>query len=188
MLSSDTSNDQVILVDQHDQEMGLTDKLAAHQHGQLHRAISVVIFRQQDGQLQTLLQQRASHKYHSANLWSNTCCSHPRPSESTLASAERRLQEEMGMKGELTHCGSFIYRAELENGLVEHELDHVFCGTLEAPCSFTINPDEAQDAKWVAISELQQDLDKHPERYSSWLKQVLEIAVLTRQEPPHPVD
>ena len=173
MHSSDTTNDKVILVDSNDQEIGFEGKLKVHQSGQLHRAISVVIFRKHNGQLETLLQQRAAHKYHSANLWSNTCCSHPRPGESTQAGAARRLQEEIGISCELTHCGSFIYRAELENGLIEHELDHVFFGMLEKPYRFTINPDEAQDAKWIAISELQQELDKHPDHYSSWLKQVL---------------
>lgn len=180
MISSDTSSDQVILVDTDDQEIGLADKLSAHQSGQLHRAISVIIFHESNDQLETLLQQRAAHKYHSANLWSNTCCSHPRPNEDTPASANRRLQEEMGINCELTHCGSFIYRSELENGLTEHELDHVFCGYLSNPNAFTINTDEAQAAKWIAVDDLQRDLITHPENYSSWLKQALKLALASR--------
>lgn len=166
---SDTTHDQVILVDSFDNEIGVTDKLQAHRDGLLHRAISVFV---RHGS-QILLQQRAAHKYHSANLWSNTCCSHPRPGENTLAAAKRRLREEMGIECELTHCGSFIYRSDYDNGLTEHELDHVFAGELDASDAYTPNPDEAQAAKWVELAELQQDLAAHPERYSSWLEPAL---------------
>jgi isopentenyl-diphosphate delta-isomerase len=166
---SDTTHDQVILVDKNDQEVGLADKLQAHKDGLLHRAISVFVI---NGD-QVLLQQRADDKYHSADLWSNTCCSHPRPGENTLAAAKRRLQEEMGIDCELQHCGAFIYRSDYDNGLTEHELDHVFIGELVDKNSYALNPHEAKAAKWVSIDVLKDDLEQHPERYSSWLAAAL---------------
>lgn len=166
---SDTTHDYVILVDEKDNEIGTQDKLQAHKDGNLHRAISVFVTHGDE----ILLQQRADEKYHSAKLWSNTCCSHPRPGEKTVDAAKRRLQEEMGVECELKHCGSFIYREELENGLIEHELDHVFLGVLQDPTDFCINPSEAKDAKWMSTTALETDLKKHPERYSSWMAEAL---------------
>ncbi len=166
---SDTTHDEVILVDEKDNEIGTQDKLQAHKDGNLHRAISVFVTHGDE----ILLQQRADEKYHSAGLWSNTCCSHPRPGEKTQDAARRRLQEEMGIQCELNHCGSFIYRAQLENGLTEHELDHVFAGVLNNKDNYQTNPFEAKHAKWITVEELKKELQKNPQLYSSWLKEAL---------------
>ncbi len=129
--------EQVILVDEQDNQIGLAPKMEAHIKGLLHRAFSIFIF---DEKGHLLLQQRALEKYHSAGLWTNTCCSHPRNNETTIEAAQRRLQEEMGMTCRLREIFSFVYRAELENELIEHEFDHVFIGvTNDLP---TINPEE----------------------------------------------
>ena len=178
---SDTTHDQVILVDKQDREIGTADKLQAHKDGQLHRAISVFIMNDD----KILLQQRADEKYHSAGLWSNTCCSHPRPGEKTKDAAQRRLQEEMGIECELNHCGSFIYRSDYDNGLTEHELDHVYLGVIDNPDDYQINPAEAQAAKWVLTEELIASIEKNPEIYSSWLMQALTILQAPNSEGRH---
>lgn len=159
------AEDLVILVDESDTEIGLLDKMSAHEKGLLHRAFSVFIFNSK-GSL--LLQRRALNKYHSPGLWSNTCCSHPRKGESTLTACSRRLDEEMGLKCKLDFAFSFTYRAEFGNGLIEHEFDHVYFGmTDELP---EINPDEVMDWKYISINELQQEILSHPENYTEWLK------------------
>ncbi|MFM1932929.1 MAG: isopentenyl-diphosphate Delta-isomerase [Bacteroidota bacterium] len=165
--------EHVILVDEDDRPIGHMEKMLAHKLGKLHRALSVFIFNS-EGQM--LLQQRAHHKYHSPGLWTNTCCSHPRENEATEDAATRRLKEEMGMSAALSHAFHFIYRTEFENGLIEHELDHVFIGfTDEQPL---LNPEEVAAWKYMDILELQRDVDSHPENYTSWFKiclpQVLE--------------
>ena len=172
MSQTDTSSDDVILVDEHDTELGVAPKLDVHQDGRLHRAVSVVLF---DDAGQVLLQRRASTKYHSAGLWSNTCCGHPRPAESTIAAGTRRLHAEMGVAGcELTHAGRFIYKAELDNGLVEHELDHVLVGVW----SGSPMPDarEVSAWRWMSLERLTTDLETHPRSYTAWLRQTLAIA------------
>ncbi len=157
--------EQVILVDEKDQEIGLMEKMEAHQKGLLHRAFSVFLFNSQ-GDL--LLQKRASSKYHSPSLWTNTCCSHPRKNESILDAASRRLQEEMGIQAELQKKFSFIYKAELDQGLTEHELDHVITGIFnEDPI---INLDEVEDWKYISITELNLDIKLKPENYTEWFK------------------
>lgn len=157
--------DQVVLVNEHDNEMGFMAKLEAHEKGLLHRAFSVFIFNTK-GEL--LLQQRAYGKYHSEGLWSNTCCSHPLPNESTSVAAVRRLQEEMGLTASLQFLYSFLYKAELENGLTEHELDHVFWGVSdELPM---INTLEVASYKYVSLEDLVADLKKNPTTYTEWLK------------------
>ncbi len=134
----------VVLVDENDKPVGTEEKLKAHQDGKLHRAFSVFIF---NSQKQLLLQRRALSKYHSAGLWTNTCCSHPRPEESVLASAHRRLQEEMGFDCELKEIFNFKYKADFDNGLVEHEFDHVIIGYHDQnPIS---NPNEVDSYKWI---------------------------------------
>jgi len=159
---------EVILVDADDREIGSMEKLAAHQQGILHRAISLFIFNP-EGEL--LLQKRAAGKYHSAGLWSNTCCSHPAPGEKTIDAARRRLKEEMGISLEPEFSHSFIYRAEFENGLTEYELDHVFTGIYsDVPVP---DPEEAEDWKFISLTELNSDIAKNPERYSVWLKIIL---------------
>ncbi len=157
--------DRVVLVDERDRQIGVAEKLAAHQLGQLHRAFSIFILNSQ-GQL--LLQKRAKHKYHSGGLWTNTCCSHPRPDESLTTATQRRLAEEMGMTCELTELFSFIYRAELDQGLIEHEFDHVFLGYSDRPP--VLNPEEAEDWQWIDLQKLQADIRDRPEAYTYWLR------------------
>jgi len=157
--------EEVILVNEKDEVLGSMEKMQAHEKGILHRAISVFIF---NSRKQVLLQRRALHKYHSAGLWSNTCCSHPRPGESAASAAKRRLMEEMGMVLELEHKDEFIYKVALEKGLIEHEYDHVFVGySEEVP---NPNPEEVMDYRWVSIDELNKELHVHPERYTYWFK------------------
>jgi len=155
----------VILVDDDDNELGTMPKLEAHQKGVLHRAVSVFLF---DLNGNWMLQKRAAEKYHSANLWTNTCCSHPYPKEKTEEAAERRLVEEMGIESELTKVLSFVYRAELDNGLIEHEFDHVFIGfTTEFPSP---NKDEVSDWKIVSFEKLDNEVQEHPEKFTEWFK------------------
>mgnify|MGYP000312167831 FL=1 len=160
--------EQVILVDKNDNQLGLMPKMEAHEKAVLHRAFSVFIFNKK-GEL--MLQQRAAHKYHSPLLWTNTCCSHPLPGETIVEAANRRLVEEMGMKASLSPLFSFIYRAELENNLVEHELDHVLIGfTDEQP---KVNPDEVCDYKWISMHEIEDDIEKNESHYTAWFKKII---------------
>lgn len=156
--------DQVILVDAHDHRIGAAEKMAAHRNGSLHRAFSIFVFNP-SGRL--LLQRRAASKYHSGGLWSNTCCSHPRPRERTAAAARRRLREEMGIECALTEMFSFVYRADLGNGLIEHEYDHVFFGVHGGEP--LLNAEEADDARWVDMHELAADVRTRPDAYTFWL-------------------
>ncbi len=166
----------VILVTSHDEVIGQEGKLAAHQQGLLHRAFSVLLHREHAGQTQVLLQQRHASKYHTGGLWTNTCCSHPRPDEDTAIAARRRLMEETGIDTSLTAIGQFRYYASFGNGLIEHELDHVFIGQWdEQPTAF--DPEEIEIMKWVSLRSLHKDLDDHPYRYTPWLSQVLKIAL-----------
>jgi isopentenyl-diphosphate delta-isomerase len=160
--------ERVVLVDSSDREVGTEEKLAAHQRGVLHRAFSVFVLNT-SGHL--LLQQRAASKYHSAGLWSNTCCGHPRPGERTIDAAGRRLQEEMGISGALACVGSFIYRAPLENGLVEHELDHVFVGDSDATPE--MNDAEVSQWRWIDRVTLADEMTTEPQRFTAWLAPAL---------------
>jgi len=155
----------VILVNEKDEEVGKMEKLQAHQEGKLHRAFSIFIV---NSKKEILIQQRAATKYHSAGLWSNTCCGHPRPSEITKEAALRRLNEEMGMIVELKYLFQFTYLSKLENNLTEHELDHVFIGfSDETPVG---NPKEISDWKYVKIEILENELKTNSEKYTTWLK------------------
>jgi isopentenyl-diphosphate delta-isomerase len=157
--------EEVILVNENDQAIGTMPKLKAHIEGKLHRAFSVFIFNR-SGEL--LLQQRALDKYHSAGKWTNTCCSHPRPGEDLTIAAKRRLKEEMGMECELNPAFSFSYRAELENGLIENEYDHVYFGIsdlLPQP-----NPDEVSGFRYTTLTALQESLIHDPSNYTAWLR------------------
>ncbi|WP_257667246.1 isopentenyl-diphosphate Delta-isomerase [Parapedobacter tibetensis] len=157
--------ENVILVNEQDQAVGTMEKLEAHRQGLLHRAISVFIF---DNDKRLLLQQRALSKYHSAGLWTNTCCSHPVPSEEALAAAHRRLGEEMGLETPLTFAFTFLYRTPFDNGLVEHELDHVFIGhTNKTPL---INPEEVADYQWWRFEDLQDEIQSNPQAYTVWFR------------------
>ena len=158
-------NDTVILVNEHDEQIGLMDKLEAHEKGMLHRAFSVFLFNTQ-GEL--LLQQRAFGKYHSEGLWSNTCCSHPMNGEVIQSAASRRLMEEMGLKTDLHFLYSFLYKAKLDKGLTEHELDHIFIGISDDEP--VINTNEVADWKYISVNELLLDIESHPERYTVWFK------------------
>ena len=157
--------EHVILVDKDDNQIGLMPKMEAHEKAVLHRAFSVFTFNDQ-GEL--LLQQRAASKYHSPLLWTNTCCSHQRNGETSLEAGRRRLQEEMGFTCGLEEVFSFIYKAPFDNGLTEHELDHVLVGTWnENP---TINTDEVESFKWMRLEDVQAEIEAHPERYTAWFK------------------
>lgn len=157
--------EEVILVDIDDKEIGRMPKMEAHILGKLHRAFSVFIFNTK-GEL--LLQQRAFDKYHSGGEWTNTCCSHPKPGEVTINAAHRRLQEEMGMQSVLSPVFSFSYRAILKQGIVEHEYDHVFFGvTDQVPI---VNPTEVNAYQYIKMALLQEDLTSNPDKYTAWLK------------------
>lgn len=165
MKSQFSDSEQVVLVDESDNEIGLMPKLEAHQRGLLHRAFSVFVYNSA-GEL--LLQRRADEKYHSPGLWSNTCCSHPRKGETAADAARRRLHEEMGMECPLNEAFSFTYRSEFANGLIEHEFDHVFFGsTDELP-----QPNSAEVSGWKYVSEadLAGDIEENPDSYTEWLK------------------
>ena len=160
--------EHVVLVDRMGKEIGIEEKLKAHREGKLHRAFSIFVFNTL-GEL--LLQKRSETKYHSGGLWTNTCCSHPRPGENHHYAAKRRLNEEMGFDCELTGLFSFIYHAKLENDLFEHELDHVFVGHYDGqPMP---DPGEVDDWKWMNIDRLKRDVEKKPERYTYWFKLIL---------------
>jgi isopentenyl-diphosphate delta-isomerase len=156
---------EVVLVDTEDNPKGTMEKMEAHRKGVLHRAFSVFVFNDK-GQL--MLQQRALHKYHSPGLWSNTCCSHPYPGEAAEMAAHRRLVEEMGFDCDLHHAFSFVYRAELDQGMTEHELDHVFIG--HANAEPMINPEEVNGWKWVDVDHLVKDIEARPEDYTVWFR------------------
>ena len=155
--------EQVILVDEQDNPIGLMPKLEAHQKALLHRAFSVFILNEK-GEL--MLQQRAKHKYHSPGLWTNTCCSHQRDGETNIQAGKRRLQEEMGFSTQLKEVTSFIYKAPFVNGLTEHEFDHVLLGYYEDDP--VINPDEVSSWKWMPIEEVKNDIDQNPDLYTVW--------------------
>jgi len=161
--------EMVILVDEHDNEIGLMEKQEAHVKALLHRAFSVMVFNDKG---EMLLQQRALSKYHSGGLWTNTCCSHPRQGETTDQAAHRRLQEEMGFDCELKLHQTFIYKAPFDNGLTEHELDHVFIGTYNQDPH--INPEEVNDFHWISLSELDQQLRNQPEKFTVWFKMIMD--------------
>ena len=157
--------EEVILVDEQDQAIGTIEKLEAHKKGLLHRAFSIFIFND-SGEI--LLQQRALNKYHSAGLWTNTCCSHPRPQEVTLDAAIRRLNEEMGLVCELQHKLHFIYKTNFDNGLIEHEFDHVFFGyTNQNPI---INKNEAENYTWMQPQKIITEIENNPDNYTEWFK------------------
>ncbi|MFM1877501.1 MAG: Isopentenyl-diphosphate Delta-isomerase [Bacteroidota bacterium] len=161
--------EEVILVNPDDQVIGTMPKMEAHEKAVLHRAFSVFILNEK-GQL--MLQQRAAHKYHSPLLWTNTCCSHQRLNESNIDAGKRRLQEEMGFVTELQELFSFIYKAPFDNGLTEHELDHVMLGYYNGLPN--INGQEVEDWKWMDLDLVALDLKQRPEFYTAWFKIVFD--------------
>jgi len=158
-------NKNVILVDENNNEIGIMEKLEAHVQGKLHRAFSIFIFNKK-GEL--LLQQRDSKKYHSGNLWTNTVCSHPEPNKDLYECVNNRMQEEMGFKTPVKEVFTFLYKSGYENGLTEHEFDHVFIGFYEN--NPNPNPNEVMNFKWISIKEIVQDMKKNSEIYTSWFK------------------
>jgi isopentenyl-diphosphate delta-isomerase len=163
------ADDMVVLVDSGDAELGVAPKLDVHREGRLHRAVSVVLF---DECGRVLLQRRADGKYHSGGLWSNTCCGHPRPGESVNDAAQRRLSAELGIRGcGLTRVTRFLYFAELDGGLVEHELDHVFVGRWNGSAS--PDPLEVAEIQWMERHVLLEELARAPDRYTAWTERVI---------------
>ena len=165
MEAAQATSHHLILVDENDRPLGLCEKMEAHRKGLLHRAFSIFIFNRQG---QMLLQQRALGKYHSGGCWTNACCSHPFPTEENREAALRRLQEEMGFTTPLTKVFDFCYRADVENGLTEHEFDHVFVGIYEGPVS--INREEAMDYCYKSMSEIEESIALYPSRYTPWFR------------------
>ncbi len=161
--------EEVILVNTNDEPIGTMPKMEAHEKAVLHRAFSVFIMNSKG---ETMLQQRAAHKYHSPLLWTNTCCSHQRMGESNIQAGKRRLQEEMGFTTELEEVTSFIYKAPFDNGLTEHELDHVMIGSFNGEP--TINPEEVESWKWMKPKDIKKDIATNPERYTVWFKIIFE--------------
>lgn len=165
-----TTKEYVVLVDEEGTILGTEEKMAAHRKGLLHRAFSIFIFNE-EGKM--LLQQRATTKYHFGGLWSNSCCSHPRLSESILEAGHRRLQEELGFDAELKEAFTFLYRAEdIRTQLIEHELDTVLLGIYNTQSIF-FNPKEVKAVKWVSMSELFQQLEFFPDNFTYWFKAAL---------------
>lgn len=157
--------EMVILVNENDEPIGSMAKLEAHEKAMLHRAFSVFIFNDQN---ELMMQQRASHKYHTPLLWTNTCCSHQRVGESNIEAGKRRLQEEMGFVADLKETISFIYKAPFDNGLTEHEYDHVMVGHYnEDPI---INPEEVEAWKWMSLEAVKADIADQPDVYTAWFK------------------
>jgi isopentenyl-diphosphate Delta-isomerase len=160
--------DQLILVNEKDQMVGVGEKLKTHQRGLLHRAFSVFIF---NSRAELLLQRRALGKYHSPGLWSNTCCGHPRPSEEVVVAAQRRLKAEMHLECQLEEVGSVIYKADVGNGLVEHEFDHLLIG--HSDLEPIINPREAVAWRWVDFTRLGVELSDQPKHFTCWLRVIM---------------
>jgi len=168
----------VILVDRNDNELGKMEKIEAHKKALLHRAISVFIVNSRG---EWLLQRRALHKYHSNGLWTNTCCSHLTRGESMQEASQKRLLSEMGISAQTEFVDSFQYRAEFENGLIEHEIDHVYIARWEGEPD--PDPDEVMDWKWCFPNEIEEDLNARPKEYSAWFPMVYDLLkpVLSKQ-------
>lgn len=160
--------EHVILVDSQDNPIGIMEKMEAHKKGVLHRAFSILILNDAG---EVLLQKRSGNKYHSSGLWTNTCCSHPQPGEKIEAATRRRLKEEMGIDIQPAFSYSFIYKAQLDKNLIEHELDHVFVGTFNG--TPVINQKEVEDWKFVDIKWLKNDMETHPGAYTEWFKLIV---------------
>lgn len=161
--------ENVILVNEKDEQIGLMPKLEAHEKAALHRAFSVFVLNNKN---ELMLQQRAKHKYHSPLLWTNTCCSHQREGETNVEAGVRRLREEMGFETKLTELFHFIYKAPFDNGLTEHELDHVMIGRYEE--NPVINKEEVEDWKWESIEAVKADIAANTDNYTVWFRIIFE--------------
>lgn len=160
--------EQVVVVSENDEILGLMEKMEAHENGILHRAFSVFLFNDKG---EMLLQKRASGKYHSPNQWTNAVCSHPKIDETYLEGAQRRLNEELGITANLTEKFSFIYKADVGQNLWEHELDHVFTGNYEG--SFVLNNDEVSEIRYISMQQLDEEMNANPEKFTEWFKIIL---------------
>lgn len=160
--------EQVIVVSENDEILGLMNKMEAHENGILHRAFSVFLFNDKG---EMLLQKRASGKYHSPNQWTNAVCSHPKIDETYLEGAYRRLKEELGITTDLTEKFSFMYKADVGQNLWEHELDHVFTGNYEG--SFALNNDEVSEVRYISMQQLDEEMSANPENFTEWFKIIL---------------
>ncbi len=161
--------EQVVLVSESDEILGLMEKMQAHENGILHRAFSVFLFNQKG---EMLLQKRASEKYHSPNQWTNAVCSHPRIDETYLEGANRRLKEELGIEAELNEKFHFIYKADVGQNLWEHELDHVFVGNFNG--EFHLNPEEVSEVRYISMEDLDKEMKEHPQHFTEWFKIILD--------------
>ena len=161
--------EHVVLVDRQDNPLGTMEKMEAHQRGVLHRAFSVLVFNTH-GEL--LLQKRAKSKYHSGGLWTNTCCSHPRVGEAMEVATRRRLQEEMGIDVQPDFLYKFIYRAELDRNMIEHELDHVYTAVYDGAPSLNYN--EVEDWRFIPLDHLRTHISNHPDAYTAWFKIIMD--------------
>jgi isopentenyl-diphosphate delta-isomerase len=161
--------EKVILVNEKDEQIGLMEKIEAHEKALLHRAFSVFVYNDKN---EVMLQQRALSKYHSPGLWTNTCCSHQREGEANIAAGERRLMEEMGFTTKLEETISFIYKAPFDNGLSEHEYDYILIGKYNQDPN--INPEEVAAWKWMGLEEIQKDLKENPDKYTAWFQIIFE--------------
>ena len=170
--------EHVILVDEQDKELGSMEKMEAHRRGKLHRAFSVLLFNSK-GEL--LLQKRSANKYHSAGLWTNTCCSHPKPGEAMEQAVRRRLQEEMGIDVPLEFAYKFLYRVALDNQLTEHELDHVYIGQFDG--TPVVNKQEVEHWKFESLENLQADITRNQDAYTYWFRLILNHAELKASIP-----
>jgi isopentenyl-diphosphate delta-isomerase len=159
----------IILVDEEDNVIGSSHKLKVHQEGKLHRAFSIFIFNSKN---ELLLQKRADTKYHSASLWSNTCCSHPKPEEKLMAAAHRRLKEEMGFDCKLSKISHLLYKTTLSNDLIEYEFDHLLIGHFDGIPA--INTEEVSDCKWISIASIVKEINSNKDQYTYWFKISLE--------------
>ncbi len=165
--------ENVILVDELDNEIGTEEKILAHREGRLHRAFSIFVFNSKN---ELLIHRRAVHKYHTGGLWTNTCCSHPRPGEDTEVAAHRRLQEEMGFDCPLEKAFTFIYKVHFPaDHMFEHEFDHVFIGFSDAVPQ--PNPAEVAAYTWVPLYQLKADMAEQPENYTYWFKEALDKVI-----------
>jgi len=160
--------EQVVLVSEKDEILGVMDKMQAHENGILHRAFSVFLFNDKG---EMLLQKRAAGKYHSPNQWTNAVCSHPRLEETYLEAAERRLKEELGIETPLSYRFNFLYKADVGQNLWEHELDHVFTGNYEG--EFKLNEEEVSEVRYISIDELDREMSVNPENFTEWFKIIL---------------
>lgn len=157
------------MVNDHDEETGVMEKMEAHRTGSLHRAFSVLLFNSRG---EMLLQKRAQTKYHSSGLWTNTCCSHPRPGESLEEATRRKLRQEMGIEANPRFAFKFQYKAPLDNQLIEYEIDHVFIGQFDGEP--VLNEHEAEDWKFVDLHSLKQQIHTDPQQFTPWFRLILD--------------